>query len=82
MKALELAESPLVNLTWDNVLGKLREEAPHGCTIPELAGFMGADSGITRDLLRVMFEAGAVARVKLGEERVSALLFFDRSVAS
>lgn len=77
MNELQRTENPS-GLTWDNVKAMLRENAPHGCTAREVADRFAAAYVSARNLLLVMFEAGAVARVSLGDRaQMSTVLYFD-----
>jgi hypothetical protein len=80
MKKAELAENPSA-LSWSSVVRVLREGAPHGFTASEIAEHFGADWARARNLLILMFEAGDIARVKIGGKTGGTTLYFHFEVA-
>jgi hypothetical protein len=75
MKAREFAENPS-RLTWDNVNAVLRRGANNneGFTATEVGDELGVSFVEAGALLRLMFDAGGIARVRMSKN--SALYFY------
>jgi hypothetical protein len=64
-------------LTWNAVLDLVRDAAPDGFTNHELAKVFATDYGRVASITRLMYEAGALSRQRVGRsERATALYFF------
>lgn len=76
MKARETAAEPS-RLTWDNVNAVLRGGGEHeGFSPTEICDALGSLYTDTTALLRLMFDAGGVARVRTGKNSGATLYFY------
>ncbi|MFG7180721.1 hypothetical protein ACGYQ5_14430 [Burkholderia pseudomallei] len=74
MKRKEMAESPS-RLTWDGVIELLRANGDEGMSNKEIAETFETDYARVRGLTLVMFEAGALSRVQIGDVGGAAFFF-------
>jgi hypothetical protein len=76
MKARETNAEP-TRLTWDNINAILRNGGPdEGFSTSEIAESLGATYVETGALLRLMFAAGGVARVRTGKNAGTTMYFY------
>jgi hypothetical protein len=66
MKAKEMSAT-VSALTWDNVTAFIREGAPDGFSNDEISEALKAPYDRVSSLTKLMFEAGALARVQTGK---------------
>ncbi|RQP57998.1 hypothetical protein DF159_20865 [Burkholderia ubonensis] len=75
MKKREMTVNPSA-LTWAGVLAFLQEHDPEGVTNGELSEVLGCPYERVSSLTRVMYEAGAIARVSIGNGRAGGITFY------
>jgi hypothetical protein len=76
MKARETAQEP-TRLTWDNVNAILRNGGAHeGFSPTEISEALASPYKDTAALLRLMFDAGGVSRVRTGQNAGATLYFY------